>query len=230
MAHEKILIVEDEQDIVELILYNLESEGYTCAFCTSGEEALPRAKGFKPDLIILDLMLPGIDGLQVCRLLKQDADTRRIPVIMVTAKAEDSDVVTGLEIGADDYVTKPFSPKILIARIRTVLRRNREKESKEEAKTLQVQDILIDTARHQVFCSGEPVSLSATEFSILLFLARNPGWVFTRNQIIGAVKGEDYPVTERSVDVQILGLRKKLKDQGYLIQTVRGVGYKLQAE
>jgi two-component system, OmpR family, alkaline phosphatase synthesis response regulator PhoP len=229
MAHEKILIVEDEQDIVELILYNLESEGYVCSFCTSGEEALPRAKGFKPDLIILDLMLPGIDGLEVCKLLKQDDDTKKLPIIMVTAKSEDSDVVTGLEIGADDYVTKPFSPKILIARIRTVLRRNQNKESK-ATQNLMVNDIFIDIARHQVICSGEPVSLSATEFSILVFLAQNPGWVFTRNQIIGAVKGEDYPVTERSVDVQILGLRKKLGDQGHLIQTVRGVGYKLQAE
>lgn len=230
MAHEKILIVEDEQDIVELILYNLESEGYICSFCTSGEEALPRAKGFKPDLLILDLMLPGIDGLEVCKLLKQDDDTRRIPIIMVTAKGEDSDVVTGLEIGADDYVTKPFSPKILIARIRTALRRNQDRESKQDIKTLKVNDIIIDIARHQVLCSGEQVSLSATEFSILVFLAQNPGWVFTRNQIIGAVKGEDYPVTERSVDVQILGLRKKLGTQGYLIQTVRGVGYKLEAE
>ena len=230
MAHEKILIVEDEQDIVELLTYNLEQEGYTTSFCASGEEALSLAGQNPPDLILLDIMLPGVDGLEVCRILKQNDATRDIPVVMLTAKSEDSDVITGLEIGADDYLTKPFSPKILIARIRSVLRRKKPEEKQPASHIITVHTIQIDISKHQVTSDGELINLSATEFAILVFLAQNPGWVFSRSQIIGAVKGEDYPVTERSVDVQILGLRKKLGNNGKHIQTVRGVGYRLQME
>jgi two-component system, OmpR family, alkaline phosphatase synthesis response regulator PhoP len=230
MAHEKILIVEDEQDIIELLTYNLEQEGYQALYCNSGEDAFTLVYQKKPHLILLDLMLPGVSGLDVCRNLKQNDETRDIPIIMLTAKSEDSDIITGLEMGADDYLTKPFSPKILVARIRSVLRRNKQETKKPEPKKIKIHDIFIDISKHQVLAGGKPVDLSATEFSILVFLAQNPGWVFSRNQIIGAVKGEDYPVTERSVDVQILGLRKKLGEMGKHIQTVRGVGYRLQLE
>jgi len=230
MAQEKILVVEDDKDILELISFNLEKEGYRTYCSASGEIALSQVDNLKPDLILLDLMLPGINGLDICKQLKQSDTTKNIPIIMVTAKSEDSDVVAGLELGADDYVTKPFSPKVLIARIRTILRRSRKKPDTFHSQIVSFRDIVIDISRHCVTVNGKNVELSATEFSILRFLAENPGWVFSRNQIIGAVKGEDYPVTERSVDVQILGLRKKLGDMGKYIQTVRGVGYRLGKE
>lgn len=230
MAHEHILIIEDEQDIIELLTYNLEQEGYSISFATSGEEAFSLVHQKNPDLILLDLMLPGVDGLDVCRNLKQNEMTRNIPIIMLTAKSEDSDIITGLEMGADDYIPKPFSPKVLIARVRSVLRRLKPNLKQQHEQIIQVHDIYIDITKHRVLCGGEEIILSATEFAILVFLAQNPGWVFSRGQIIGAVKGEDYPVTERSVDVQILGLRKKLGEMGKFIQTVRGVGYRLQMD
>ena len=230
MARERVLVVDDEQDILELIRYNLEREGYEVASVKSGEEALGLAARWEPAVIVLDLMLPGLDGLEVCRRLKRNEATKAIPVLMLTAKTEDSDIVTGLEVGADDYITKPFSPKVLVARIRASLRREHAEKQRETETQLRVHDIVIDVSRHEVHVADQPVTLSATEFSILEFLARNPGWVFSRNRIIDAVKGKDYPVTERSVDVQILGLRKKLGDGGKFIQTVRGVGYRLQAE
>lgn len=233
MGKEKILVVEDEKDIQELILFNLESRGYRAEGVSSGEEALRKVSSEKPDLMILDLMLPGIDGFEVCRKLKQQDETRQIPILMLTARSDDSDVISGLEIGADDYMTKPFSPRVLVARVRTALRRKQDsgkedsgKEKKQ--KIVEVHDIVIDVSRHEVSCQGKAVQLSATEFSILRFLAENPGWVFSRNQIIDAVKGENYPVTERSVDVQILGLRKKLGSQGQYIETVRGIGYRIK--
>jgi two-component system phosphate regulon response regulator PhoB len=230
MAHETILIVDDERDITELIRYNLEKENFKTITVATGEDALSEAKRVRPDLIILDLMLPGVDGLEVCRKLSQDEATRTIPILMLTAKSEDSDIILGLEMGADDYVTKPFSPKVLIARIRALLRRNREKEALKRETVIRIHGITIDTTRHEVLCDNSPLPLSVSEFSILEFLAKNPGWVFSRNQIIGAVKGEDYPVTERSVDVQILGLRKKLGEKGTFIETVRGIGYRMTEE
>jgi two-component system phosphate regulon response regulator PhoB len=230
MARKTVLVVDDEGDILELIRYNLEKEGYFVRTVSTGEEALIEAERLLPDCIILDLMLPGVDGMEVCRRLKKRKEIGAIPVIMLTAKSEDSDVVTGLELGAEDYITKPFSPKVLIARVRTALRRSAGGTGEEKENKLKAHDILIDITRHEVSCAGVPVLLSATEFSILEFLARNPGWVFSRNKIIDAVKGKDYPVTERSVDVQILGLRKKLGGQGKYIQTVRGVGYRFQAD
>jgi len=230
MAKETVLVVDDEEDILELISYNLAKEGYTVHSVTSGEAALSQVLRSPPDVIVLDLMLPGVDGMEVCRRLKRNDATRRIPVIMVTAKTEDADIVTGLEVGADDYVTKPFSPRVLIAHLRALIRRMAENDTAPaEENVLQLHNITIDIARHEVTVGNDLVNLSATEFAILEFLMRNPGWVFSRNRIIDSVKGKDYPVTERSVDVQILGLRKKLGAAGDLIETVRGVGYRIRA-
>jgi two-component system, OmpR family, alkaline phosphatase synthesis response regulator PhoP len=227
MLKQKILVVDDEEDILELVRYNLVKEGYRVVCVASGEQALKAAKEGSPDLILLDLMLPGLDGLDVCRRLKSDPLTNTIPIIMLTAKGEEADIVTGLELGADDYVTKPFSPRVLLARLKACFRRGRPEDADETA-ILRVGDFTINPSRHEVLVDGEPAPLTATEFRILLFLARRVGWVFSRDQIIRAVKGDDYPVTERSVDVQIAGLRKKLGKTGDSIETVRGVGYRLR--
>lgn len=227
MANEQILVVDDEEDILELMRYNLAKEGYQVSCATSGEQALAKAAEESPDLIVLDLMLPGMDGLDVCRQLKTNAGTREVPIVMLTAKSEEADIVTGLELGADDYVTKPFSPRVLLARIRSVMRRQ-VLTGPQEDQVLRIHGLEIDPARHEVIVAGERVDLSASEFRILHFLARKPGWVYSRSQIITAIRGDDYPVTDRSVDVAIVGLRKKLGDSGSLIETVRGVGYKFR--
>jgi two-component system phosphate regulon response regulator PhoB len=172
-------------------------------------------------------MLPGIDGLEVTRKLKDNTKTRNIPIVMLTAKGEESDIVTGLELGADDYVTKPFSPKILIARVRAVIRR-RANVPVEDSSVIHIHQLEIHTGRRSVKADGQPVELTCTEFQVLYILARRPGWVFTRAQIVDAVRGEDYPVTDRSVDVQIVGLRKKLGIYGKYTETVRGVGYRFK--
>ena len=227
MTDKKILLVDDEEDILNLVKYNLEREGYRVEAVMTGEQAVRSARESNPDLILLDLMLPGMDGLDVCRILKNDKGTGSIPIVMLTAKGEDSDIVTGLELGADDYVTKPFSPRILVARVKAVLRReSRTEEGK--SPLLKIGELEIDSARHRVTVNGEKTELTATEFDILYYLARRPGWVFTRSQIINGVKGDDYPVTDRSVDVQILNLRKKLGDAGDYVETVRGVGYRFK--
>ncbi len=231
MANNTVLVVDDEHDILELIRYNLEKEHFGVRTVETGEDALRVARETKPDLIILDIMLPGMNGTEVCKRLKSDQQTRSIPVLMLTAKSSSSDVVNGLELGADDYVTKPFIPSVLLARVRALLRRvQRSEAASAPPARIRIHDILIDVSRHEVSAGDNPVALSATEFAILEFLARNPGWVFSRNRIINAVKGEDYPVTERSVDVQILGLRRKLGEYGKHIETVRGVGYRLAGE
>jgi two-component system alkaline phosphatase synthesis response regulator PhoP len=227
MAKEKILVIDDEEDILELIRFNLVREGYKVLCAPSGEEALTIAQSEMPDLMVLDLMLPGIDGLEVTRVLKNDSKTKNIHIVMLTAKGEEADIVTGLELGADDYITKPFSPRVLVARVRAVLRRQL-KEYREETPVLRVHDMVIHPGRHEVLINGKPVQLTLTEFGILEYLARRPGWVFTRSQIVDAVKGEDYYVTDRSVDVQIVGLRKKLGSAGTYIETVRGVGYRFR--
>jgi len=170
-------------------------------------------------------MLPGIDGLEVCNILKHDQKTSHIPIVMLTARGEEADVVAGLELGADDYITKPFSPRVLVARIKAVLRRKSEAPADRTA-VLKRKDLVIHPGRHEVLVKGKPVPLTSTEFEILYYLARRPGWVFTRHQIIDAARGEEYPVTDRSVDVHIVGLRKKLGTTGKLIETVRGVGYR----
>ena len=227
MKKEKILVVDDEEDILELVRYNLSRDGYKIICASTGEEGLKAARSENPDLIVLDLMLPGIDGLDVARRLKGDDVTRKIPIVMLTAKGEESDIVTGLELGADDYITKPFSARILVARIRAVLRR-RLKDAAEEKEVFKIHEITVHPGRHEVLVNDKPVQLTFTEFGILNFLVRRPGWVFTRNQIVDAVRGDDYYVTERSVDVQIVGLRKKLGKAGKHIETVRGVGYRLK--
>jgi two-component system, OmpR family, alkaline phosphatase synthesis response regulator PhoP len=228
MADKHILVVEDEEDILALIHYNLTREGFRVSCATSGEEALKIAEGDMPDLVILDLMLPGIDGLEVCRRLKTGKQENKSAVIMVTAKGEEADVVTGLELGADDYVTKPFSPRILLARVRTALRRNETVPEVNENDVIHVDDLVIHPGRNEVLVAGEPVDLTYTEFRVLHFLAGRPGWVFTRYQIVNAVRGDDYSVTDRAVDVQIVGLRKKLGPYGKYIETVRGVGYRFK--
>jgi two-component system alkaline phosphatase synthesis response regulator PhoP len=228
MSKPKILAIEDDEDILELLRYNLEKEGFRAVCATSGEEGLRSARSDPPDLILLDLMLPGMDGLEVCRSLKKDPACEPIPIVILTAKGEEADVVTGLELGADDYVTKPFSPRVLIARLKAVRRRKTQKPAEGEA-PLHVHDLVIHPGRHEVLVRNRPVELTATEFRILQVLARRPGWVFTRKQIVDAARGYDYPVTERAVDVQIVGLRKKLGPAaGRYIETVRGVGYRFK--
>jgi two-component system alkaline phosphatase synthesis response regulator PhoP len=229
MSKKHILVVEDEEDILALIHYNLTREGFRATCATSGEEALKIIRQDPPDLIILDLMLPGMDGLEVCRRLKSENQGKELAVIMVTAKGEEADVVTGLELGADDYVTKPFSPRILIARVRTVLRRKEAPPDETgETEVLHIDDLVIHPGRNEVLVAGTLVDLTFTEFRVLHFLASRPGWVFTRYQIVNAVRGDDYSVTDRAVDVQIVGLRKKLGPYGKYIETVRGVGYRFK--
>ncbi len=223
----RILIVEDEADILELAEYNLTKEGYDVVSARSGEEALKKIHSVKPDLVLLDLMLPGMDGFEVTRQMKRNPQTADIPIVMLTAKSEESDIVAGLELGAEDYITKPFSPRVLIARARAVLRRSMQKLS-DDCSRIQIQDLDINPSRFEVRVNGKPVELTATEFHLLAFMARRPGWVFTRSQIIDAIKGSDYPVTDRSVDVQIVGLRKKLKSAYARIETVRGIGYRFK--
>jgi len=230
MAKGRILAVDDEEDILELIRYNLEREGYAVDCVESGEECIAKAREAQHDLILLDLMLPGIDGLSVCRILKGDAKTSSVPVIMLTAKGEESDIVSGLELGAEDYITKPFSTKVLIARVRSVLRRVSSGGSAgaDPGATIKRREISINPGRREAIVKGEPVNLTFSEFEILLLLAKRPGWVYTRSQIVNEIKGSDYPVTERAVDVQIVGLRKKLGECGALVETIRGVGYRFK--
>jgi len=226
MANERILVVDDEEDVLELVRYNLAKNGYKVITATTGEQAINEARGKTPDLIVLDLMLPGIDGLEVCRKLKSDVKTERIPIIMLTAKGEETDIVTGLELGADDYVTKPFSPKVLIARLRRILHRTVSRDL--ERPPVRIRDLTINPARREVLAGGKPVALTFTEFNILYALAKRPGLVFTRYQIIDALHGDDYLVTDRAVDVQIVSLRRKLGPCGNYIDTVRGVGYRFK--
>ncbi len=229
MAHEKILLVDDEEDILELLSYNLEREGYKTIRVLTGEDALRKIEINKPDLMILDLMLPGVDGLEITRRLKSNSKTAGLPIIMLSAKGEESDVVTGLELGADDYITKPFSPRILVARVKAMLRRDPLTEEDTE-EIIQIQGCVIHPGRRKVVIGEKPVDLTYTEFQVLYYLARRPGWVATRTQIVDAVRGTDYFVTDRSVDVQIVGLRKKLGPWGKNIETVRGVGYRLKEQ
>ena len=230
MERVTILVIEDEEDILELVRYNLAKEGYRVIKAGSGERALQLATSEVPDLVLLDLMLPGVDGIEVCRRIKGDSATQHIPVIMLTAKSEETDIVVGLELGADDYITKPFSPRVLLARIKAVLRRRIHQDVDGQIGTIRYADLVISPDRFEVMLGDRQVDLTATEFRILILLVRRPGWVFTRSQIVDAARGEDYPVTDRSVDVHIASLRKKLGSSGYLIETVRGVGYRLKAQ
>lgn len=223
-----ILVVDDEEDLLELVSYNLRREGYEVDCVTTGETALRAARSRQIDLILLDLMLPGADGLEVCRALRSDPQTRDVSIVMLTAKGDEADVVAGIELGADDYITKPFSPRVLLARIRAVLRRRSRSAAIDDNAAVHVHELSIDPIRHEVTLAGRRLDLTITEFRILSWLARHPGRVFTRPQIIDAVRGDDYPVTERSVDVQIVALRRKLEDHGDYIETIRGVGYRFK--
>jgi two-component system, OmpR family, alkaline phosphatase synthesis response regulator PhoP len=229
VAKKNIFVVEDEEDILDLMRHHLTKEGYGVATATNGLEAVKAILRKPPDLVLLDLMLPGLDGLEVCRQLKKDPKTLEVPILMVTAKDEESDVVTGLELGADDYIVKPFRMKELIARVRTALRRRRGPPPDREA-PVKAGDIEINPGRHEVLVAGKAVEMTVTELRILHLLAGRPGWVMTRDQIVDAVRGADYAVTDRAVDFQIVGIRRKLGDHADCIETVRGVGYRFQAE
>ncbi|MBN2289411.1 MAG: response regulator [Candidatus Glassbacteria bacterium] len=227
MSRKEILVVEDEEDILELVRYNLAKEGYEVRGVLSGEDALNEVKNKLPDMVVLDLMLPGLDGIEVCRELKSNPKTQHLPVVMLTAKGEESDIVAGLELGADDYITKPFSPRVMIARVRAVMRRKSQKLA-DASSVLKVHELMVHPGRHEVLINDKPVQLTSTEFRILHFLARRPGWVFSRRQILEAVHGSDYPVTDRTIDFQVVGLRKKLGEAGRYVETVRGVGYRFK--
>ena len=225
MTGSHILVIEDEEDIAELIKYNLSREGFKISISLTGEEGLVKARSELPDLILLDLMLPGLDGLEVCKALKLEAKTRHIPVVMLTAKGEEADIVIGLEMGADDYIVKPFSPRVLLARLKAVLRR-KSKAAIDERAPLRIEDMVIDSASHEVTIAGQRIPLTTTEFRLLRFLAQRPSWVFTRDQIVDSIHGDETIVTDRSIDVHVAGLRKKLGKYGQYIETVRGVGYR----
>ena len=229
MANQTILIIDDEEPIRELLNLTLQSAGFNSILeASNGEDGLALANRYLPDLILLDLMLPGMDGLSVCRQLKTSPATQMIPIIMLTAKSDESDIVVGLEMGGNDYITKPFSRKVLTARIRTQLR---IAEQQEQASVFSVSGLSINKDQRRVSILGEPVALTFSEFEILVLLAAHPGRVFTRGQIIRQVKGEDYPVTDRAVDVQIVNLRRKLGEWGAAhIETIRGIGYRLTQE
>ncbi len=232
MPKASILVIDDEEDICELVRFHLEREGYNVHCCHTGEEGLRLAKSSKPDLVLLDIMLPGMNGLDICKTLKADPLFEKNPIVMLSARGDEADVVSGLEIGADDYVSKPFSPRVLVARVRAVLRRPKTdgKKAQEDpfADFVEFDGLSINPGRHEVFLDKEKIDLTATEFRILHLLASKRGWVYTRNQIIRAVHGDDYPVTDRSVDVQITGVRKKLGRLGESLETVRGVGYRFR--
>jgi len=219
-----VLVIDDEKDLIELVRYNLEKEGFHVISALDGEAGLALATTELPDAVVVDLMLPGIDGLEVCSRLRAGERTAKIPVIMLTAKASESDRVVGLELGADDYVTKPFSPRELAARLKAVLRRSSPQQPPSEF--LRRGGLTIDLARHEVTCEEEPVTLTATEFRLLQFLAGRPGRVFSRGEIIDGVLGREVAVLDRTVDVHIMSLRRKLGKCGDWIETVRGFGYK----
>jgi two-component system, OmpR family, alkaline phosphatase synthesis response regulator PhoP len=223
----RILIVDDEEDIVELLRYNVERVGHHTLFAMTGEKALKIVETQKIDLMVLDLMLPGIDGLEVARSIKRNPQKMNIPIIMLSAKGEETDIITGLELGADDYITKPFSPKIFLARLKAVFRKN-SNPSVDKQVVLHHHGISIHPGRRIIRINGQSVDLTYTEFQILYYLAGKPGWVFTRNQIVDAVRGDNYSVTDRSVDVQMVGLRKKLGSYGKYLETVRNVGYRFK--
>lgn len=228
MARENILVVEDEEDIQALVRFHLAREGYQVRGVVTGEDALAAIKERPWDLVLLDLMLPDIDGLSVARCLRSSGEYSSIPIIIVSAKTEESDVVAGLEIGAVDYVTKPFSPRILIARVRNALRQKAAAAEQIDKSVIRCHDLVIDVRKHTVTVGGHPADLTHAEFELLAFLAARPGWAFTRSQIVDAVRGFNHAVTDRSVDVQIVGLRRKLGPWRGCIQTVRGVGYRFQ--
>lgn len=233
MGRANILIVEDDEDIQQLVSYNLIKNGFHVTCADTGEEGLQKLQAGGIDCIVLDLMLPGVSGLDVCRAIRKNGSCEGIPILMLTAKGEEDDVVAGLECGADDYVTKPFSPKVLLARVKALLRRRAEQlvdsAPAEKVEKIIINGLEIHPGRHEVKLNGNLLQLTMTEYGVLLLLAGKPGWVYTRQQIIDAVRGYDFLVTPRAIDVQIFGLRKKMGEAGASIETVRGVGYRFKA-
>lgn len=227
MTGSRILIVDDEPDLLELVRYNLVKAGYGVVMAKSGEEALARLSTEHPDLVVLDLLLPGVDGLEVCRTLKRNPQTAAVPVLMLTAKSEEADIVTGFELGADDYLTKPFSPRVLLARVKALLR-GKSRQTLAEDVVITHRDLVIHPGRHEVLVQGRAITLTPMEFRILHVLARRPGWVFTRSQIVARVQEDSAMVTERTIDVHMVSLRRKLGPCGTEIETVRGVGYRFR--
>ena len=225
---ERIVVIEDEADILEVLQYNLTREGYRVATSRDGEEGLAAVRRENPDLVLLDLMLPGLDGVEICRRLKADPTTASIPVVMVTAKGEETDVVLGLELGADDYVAKPFSPRELMARVRAVLRRGPLRQERQDGERIVREGLVIDAVSHRVSIDGEPISLTATEMRLLHFLAQHPGRVFTRDQLVSRVIGDRAVVVDRNIDVHVGAVRRKLGPYRKLIETLRGVGYRFR--
>ena len=232
MGRETVLVIEDEADLREVLTYNLRREGYRVFASASGTEGLERLRETSPDIVLLDLMLPDLDGIEICQRIRRDPQRKRTPVIMVTAKGDESDVVLGLGVGADDYMTKPFSPRELIARVKAVLRRHTEDPEADEVETIERRDehgkIIIDPLRHDVSVDGESIYFTATEFRLLRFLARRPGRVYSREQLLRAATGDDTVLVERNVDVHVRSLRKKLGIHRDMIETVRGVGYRFR--
>jgi len=225
---EKIAVIEDEADILEVVQYNLRREGYLVVSSRNGEEGLDRIRKENPDLVLLDLMLPGLDGLEVCKRLQADPLTAAIPVIMVTAKGEESDVVLGLQLGADDYVTKPFSPKELLARVKAVLRRGPLREVHSSGDRVVRNGLVVDATKHLVTVDGEPITMTATEMRLLHFLATHPGRVFSRDQLLSRAIGDHAVVIDRNIDVHVGSIRRKLGRCRELIETIRGVGYRFR--
>lgn len=221
-----ILVIDDEKDLIELVRYNLEKEGYDVIAAYDGQSGLEVVKKHRPDLVVLDLMMPGLDGLQVCQRLRADPRSSRIPVIMLTAKATEADRVVGLEFGADDYIIKPFSPREVVARVKAVLRRSAPQQ--DDRQVIRNGELEIDLSGHEVNFKGQRVGLTATEFRILEFLAARPGRVFSRDEIIDAALGNDTSVFDRTVDVHITAIRRKLGAGAEQIETVRGFGYKFR--
>lgn len=227
MPKSHIFIVEDEPDIADLLSYNLTREGYKVSVANRGDQAVGEISRWQPSLILLDLMLPGLGGIEICRQLKAKPETAKIPIIMVTARGDETDIVVGLAMGADDYIVKPFGINVVLARIHAVLRRP-DKVPAGAAETLKIHDITINPGRHEVICGKTAIELTVSEFRLFHFLARRPGWVFTREQIVDSIKGDDYIASDRTVDVQLVSLRKKLGKRGEYIETVRGVGYRFK--
>ncbi len=224
-----VLVVDDEKDLVDLVSYNLQRSGYQVMTSGSGTEALEMARQHKPDLMVLDLMLPGMEGTEVARRLKADPSTAGIPIVMLTAKGEETDVVVGLTLGADDYVTKPFSMKILLARLANVLRRaEQQAQGAVDGTVVRAGPLAMDLSKHEVTVDGEPVKLTLTEFRLLSALATARGRVLTRDQLMDKAMGSDVFVTDRAIDVHVTAIRKKLGAAAWLVHTVRGVGYRLQ--
>ncbi len=226
MKQATVLVIDDERDVIELVRYNLEKNGFEVIAARDGKSGVAAAKASPPDIVLLDLMMPEMDGLEVCRTLRAEPKTKRVPVIMLTAKAAEADRVVGLEMGADDYIVKPFSPREMVARVKAVLRR--ATLAADNAEMLRVGDLCMDVARHEVTFKTKPVELTATEFRVLMYLASRPGRVASRSDIIDGALERDAAITDRTVDVHVTALRRKLGKGGDLIETVRGFGYKLR--